>query len=129
MLYQLSYASPNSLVQTIGTQPGEYATDADSLVALKQAGVSDRVITAMVNKGRIRLTGAETPIVLSDVNEIGVYYKDRSGKWQAIEPEIVHIKSGGFIKSTITHGIIKRTGTAMSTDANRSCCCRGPSSS
>lgn len=95
------------MVQTIGTQPGEYATDADSLVALKQAGVSDRVITAMVNKGRIRLTGAETPIVLSDVNEIGVYYKDRSGKWQAVEPEIVHIESGGFIKSTITHGIIK----------------------
>ena len=45
--------------------------------------------------------------MLSDVNEIGVYYKDRTGKWHAIEPEIVHIKSGGFIKSTVTHGIIK----------------------
>ena len=94
------------IIQTVNSQPGQYTTDADSLIALKQAGVSDRVITAMVNKGRIRLTGAD-PVVLSDVNEIGVYYKDRNGKWQPVEPEIVHIKSGGFIKSTVTHNIIK----------------------
>jgi hypothetical protein len=99
--------SDDLIVQTIGTQPGQYATDADSLVALKQAGLSDRLITAIVNKSRIRLTGEDPPVVLSDVNEIGVYYKDRNGKWQAIEPEIVHIQSGGFIKSTITDGIIK----------------------
>jgi hypothetical protein len=95
------------IVQTITTQPGQYTTDADSLVALKQAGVSDRVITAMVNKGRVRLTGSEPSITLSDVNEIGVYYKDRYGKWQPIEPEIVLIKSGGFMKSTATRNIIK----------------------
>jgi hypothetical protein len=96
------------IIQTINTQPGQYTTDADSLVILKTAGVSDRVITAMINKGRRQLTNAtEKPVELSDVNEIGVYYKDHSGKWIAIEPEIVHIKSGGFIKSTVTHGIIR----------------------
>jgi hypothetical protein len=96
------------IIQTISTQPGQYTTDADSLVLLKTAGVSDRVITAMINKGRRQLTNAtEKPVELSDVNEIGVYYKDHSGKWIAIEPEIVHIKSGGFIKSTVTHGIIR----------------------
>ena len=100
--------SDDLMVQTISSQPGQYATDADSLVALKQAGVSEHVIAAMINKGRIRLTGTETPVVLSDVNEIGVYYKDKNGRWQAIEPEIVHIKSGGFIKSTVTDGIIKQ---------------------
>jgi hypothetical protein len=99
--------SDELIVQTIGAQPGQYTTDADSLVALKQAGVSERVIAAMINKGRIRLTGTDTPVVLSDVNEIGVYYKDRNGKWQPIEPEIVHLKSGGFLKSTATHNIIK----------------------
>jgi hypothetical protein len=63
----------------------------------------------MVNKGRIQITGArESPITLSDVNEIGVYYKDRDGKWQPIDPEIVHLKSGGFLKSTVTDGIIKQ---------------------
>jgi hypothetical protein len=97
------------IIQTINTQPGHYATDADSLVTLKTAGVSDRVITSMINQGRRQLTNVpEKPIELSDVNEIGVYYKDRAGRWTAIEPEIVHIKSGGFIKSTITDGIIKQ---------------------
>jgi hypothetical protein len=99
------------IIQTIDTQPGKYLTDADSLVALKTAGLSDRVIAAMMNKSRrqiTNLTETEKPVVLSDVNEIGVYYKDHAGKWIAIDPEIVHIKSGGFIKSTATHGIIKQ---------------------
>ena len=97
------------IIETINTQAGKYITDADALVALKGAGVSDRVITAMINKSRRQLTNVpEKPIELSDVNEIGVYYKDHTGKWIAIEPEIVHIKSGGFIKSTVTHGIIKQ---------------------
>jgi hypothetical protein len=96
------------VIQTINTQPGQYVTDADSLVALKTAGVSERVITAMINKGRRQLTNVPEKLVeLSDVNEIGVYYKDRTGKWIAIEPEIVHIKSGGWLKSTATHGIIR----------------------
>jgi hypothetical protein len=96
------------IIETINTQPGKYVTDADSLVALKGAGVSDRVITAMINKSRRQITNVpEKPAELSDVNEIGVYYKDHTGKWIAIEPEIVHIKSGGFIKSTVTHGIIR----------------------
>ena len=72
--------SDDLIVQTIGTQPGQYTTDADALIALKQAGVSDRVISAMVNKGRIQITGTEQPVMLSDVNEIGVYYKDKNGK-------------------------------------------------
>jgi hypothetical protein len=91
------------IVETINTQPGHYTTDADSLVILKNAGVSDRVITAMINKGRRQLTNvSEKPIEISDVNEIGVYYKDHTGKWIAIDPEIVHIKSGGWLKSTAT---------------------------
>jgi len=108
--------SDDLVVQTIATQPGHYATDADSLVALKQAGLSDRVITAMVNKNRIRITGAGSgagpsvvpPIISPEVDEIGVYYKDRDGKWQQMDPEIVHMKSGGWIKSAVTHGIVKQ---------------------
>src|SRR5437899_5922450 len=97
------------VIQTINTQPGQYVTDADSLVVLKTAGVSERCISAMINKSRRQLTNVpEKPVELSDVNEIGVYYKDRTGKWIAIEPEIVHIKSGGWLKSTATHGIIKQ---------------------
>ena len=98
------------ILQTINSSQGRYSTDADSLVALKKAGVSDRLISAMMNKSRRQLTNnvPEKAIEVSDVNEIGVYYKDRTGKWIAIEPEIVHIKSGGWLKSTATHGIIKQ---------------------
>jgi hypothetical protein len=99
------------ILQTINTQPGKYLTDSDALVALKTAGLSDRIIAAMMNKSRRQITNVpetEKPVVLSDVNEIGVYYKDRAVRWTAIEPEIVHIRSGGFIKSTATHGIIKQ---------------------
>jgi len=103
--------SDDLIVQTINAQPTDFATDADAMLALKTAGVTDRVIQAMLNKGRVRLTGSDPvppTIALSDVNEIGVYYKDKNGKWQFIDPEIVHLKSGGFIKSTATHGIIKQ---------------------
>jgi hypothetical protein len=101
--------SDDLILQTINSQPGHYVLDADSLVALKQADVSDRVIAAMMNKSRKLLTPPppDKPIDLSDVNEIGVYYKDREGKWIAIEPEVLQIKSGGWVKSTATHGIIR----------------------
>jgi hypothetical protein len=96
------------IVQTINAQPGHYTTDADALVSLKEAGVSDRVINSMVNKSRRQITPArEVEAAVPEVNEIGVYYKDRGGNWVPVEPEIVHIKSGGFIKSTVTHKIIK----------------------
>ncbi|CAN5526686.1 hypothetical protein BH10ACI4_BH10ACI4_23650 [soil metagenome] len=97
------------ILQTIAAQPGRYTTDADALVALKGAGVSDRIISGMVNKVRRQLTPVkETVAVEPQVNEIGVYYKDRNGNWVSMEPEIVHIKSGGWIKSTVTNGIIKQ---------------------
>src|SRR5215469_1258610 len=106
--------SDDLILQAIAAQPGQYSTDAESLVDLKDAGVSERVIAAMINKGRKRLTPDGTanaedppPPPISEVSEIGAYYKDRNGSWQPLETEIVHIKSGGWLKSTATHGIIR----------------------
>jgi hypothetical protein len=105
--------SDDLILQAIAAQPGQYSTDADALVDLKDAGVSERVIAAMINKGRKRLTpdGSTSddppPQPISEVSEIGAYYKDRNGSWQPLETEIVHIKSGGWLKSTATHGIIR----------------------
>jgi hypothetical protein len=96
------------ILQTIAAQPGRYDTDPDSLIALKKAGLSDEVLSAMSNKARRQLTNVPVaPIEVSPVNEIGVYYKDGHGQWVMMDSEMVHIKSGGFIKSTVTHGIIK----------------------
>ncbi|HTH53295.1 MAG TPA: hypothetical protein VL495_05040 [Edaphobacter sp.] len=103
--------SDELIIQAIEAQPGQYATDADSLVDLKDSSVSERVITAMINKGRKRLTPAADPppsTPISEVSEIGAYYKDHNGSWQPLQTEVVHIKSGGWLKSTATHGIIKQ---------------------
>jgi hypothetical protein len=104
------------ILQTIQAQPGRYDTVPDALITLKGAGISDPILAAMANKQRRQIAGSPPPIApidLSPVNEIGVYYKDRSGMWQPMESEVVHIKSGGFIKSTLSDGIIKqdRNGT------------------
>jgi hypothetical protein len=97
------------ILQTISAQPGRYTTDSDAMIALKDAGVSDRIIAAMINRSRRQITGEQAAaVVVPEVSEIGAYYKDRRGNWIPIEPEIVHIKSGGWIKSTVTNGIIKQ---------------------
>ncbi|ADW67981.1 hypothetical protein AciX9_0914 [Granulicella tundricola MP5ACTX9] len=101
------------VLQTINAQPGDYNVTPDALIALKQAGVSEEVISSMVNavanKSRRQITNVPVaPVVLSDVNEPGVYYKDRQGRWTLMETELVHSKSGGFIKSTVTYGIISK---------------------
>jgi hypothetical protein len=104
--------SDGLVMQTIYAQPGSYVVTADALIALKQAGVSEAIISAMVNaastKARRQITNVPVePVVNSEVNEIGVYYKDRQGRWTLMETEPIHSKSGGFIKSTVTHGIVK----------------------
>lgn len=109
------------ILQTIATQPGKYDTTPDALIALKQAGLSDPVLAAMSNKARRQLTGTPAPeIQLSPVNEIGVYFKDKNGQWQPMESEAVHVKSGGFVKSTLTHNIIKedRNGVVSGREAS-----------
>ena len=112
------------IIQTIRTQPGEFATDPDTLIALKKSGLSDDVLAAMAGKARRQITNVDSTgnvpsIELSPVNEIGLYYKDKTGRWTLMDSEIVHIKSGGFLKSTVTHGIIKedRNGVVNGTQA------------
>jgi hypothetical protein len=95
------------ILQTINTQPGQYDTDADSLIQLKAEGLPETILQAMIAGHRRQLTPVHE-IEVSPVNEPGVYFKDRDGRWQLMETEVVHIKSGGFIKSTITDGIIKQ---------------------
>lgn len=104
--------SDDLILQTISAQPGRYDTASDTLITLKRAGLSDPVLVAISNKARRQLTGTPVPpplgeITLSPVNEIGLYYKNKEGRWTYIDPELIHIDGGGFIKSTITYGVIK----------------------
>jgi hypothetical protein len=104
----------NIILQTINLQPGHYDVTPDDLIALKAAGVSQQVIAAMQAHGTgldIRShhtpTGEITPQSFG-LDDPGVYYKDKQGEWVPLKIERLTIKSGGTVKSLLTHGIVSR---------------------
>lgn len=119
--------SEQVIAQAVQLQPGHYATKTDDLIALKQAGVDERIISLILAHGtgltvRTSAAGAAStlePIEISPlsagIDEMGVYYQDKAGEWIELKTEKVVIKSGGFIKSAITDGLIKqdRNGTVQ----------------
>jgi hypothetical protein len=108
------------LIQTIQVKPGHYETNPDDLISLKSAGLSDRVIAAMqahgttsTTSGRTLLSGNKpgeiaTMPLAAGVDEIGVYYKDKNGEFVPLKTERVDFKSGGAVKTILTHGIISK---------------------
>ncbi|MGO9775182.1 MAG: hypothetical protein ACLQGT_13785 [Terracidiphilus sp.] len=53
--------SDDLIVSAINTQPGTYDTSADSLIALKSAGASDKVISAILQKAAASAPAVPTP--------------------------------------------------------------------
>lgn len=104
------------IVSTINSQPGAYDASADGLIALKSAGVSDKVVAAIVAKGSApaapAMAAAPPPPPVASVrpaaiDDVGAYYQDKTGAWLRFEPEIVNFKSGGVLKSIATDGLVK----------------------
>ena len=103
----------NILIQTIQLQPGHYDTGPDDLIALKTAGISQRVIAAMQAHGTgLEVRGNAKPVEPSPlaigIDEIGVYYKTKDGEWLPLKNERVFFKSGGEVKNILTHGIVNK---------------------
>lgn len=100
------------LIQTIQTQPGHYDTNPDDLIALKNAGVSQPVIAAMqARSAGLSVHAADEPgptPLAPGIDEIGVYYKDKDRQWVPLKTERVETKSGGWLKSTLTHDIVSK---------------------
>ncbi len=73
------------IVSTISSQPGTYDTSTDGLIALKQAGVSDKVVGAIIAKSATPASvadstprGASTPLAFNfddptQVHAPGIY--------------------------------------------------------
>lgn len=102
--------SDDVIVTTINASPGAYDTSANALVALKGDGVSDKVIAAMVVKAAAPAAPVAAPAGTgrpAGIEDVGVYYKDKNGAWVSLMPEIVNFKTGGFLKSMATQGIVK----------------------
>jgi len=110
--------SGDVIVTTINAAPGAYDTTPDGLIALKRAGVSDKVIAAIAVKGSASVSGPTAPSTSDTsgptapfppgVDNVGVYYKDVSGNWQPLPSEVVIFESGGFIKHVASAGFMKQ---------------------
>jgi hypothetical protein len=106
--------SEDLILGSVNGQAGNYTTNADALIALKGAGVTDKVIAAMIAKasgGSTAAAPAPAPAAAAPggagpVNEVGVYYK-KNEAWTDLPPEIVNFKTGGVLKSIGTAGIVK----------------------
>jgi hypothetical protein len=101
------------IVSMIQNQPGKYTLTPDALVKLKQQGVPDKVLGAMVAKGSGGSSSSSEPASAEPASndvpqniEIGVYYK-KGGKWEEMLPDVVNWKTGGVMKSIATAGVVK----------------------
>ena len=101
------------ILQTVRSQPGDYRTGPDDLIALKNQGVSQTVITAMLarNSG-LQQRAAPAPIEVAplsvNTDDPGVYFKNKQGQWEAVGPELVRYRDGGALKSLVTNNIVKK---------------------
>jgi len=99
------------IVSMVQNQPGKYSLTPEDLVKLKQEGVSEKILTAMVSKGtgdsaKAAETAAPTDGDIPPGIDIGVFYK-KAGKWEEMLPEVVNWKTGGVMKSIASAGIVK----------------------
>lgn len=109
------------IVSLINQQPGAYTLSVDDLVSLKQNGVSDKIVAAMVTRnsgGGGTTAGADTTSTAASgaapaasvapaTREIGVYFK-KGDTWEEVLPEVVNWKTGGTIKNLASVGVVKK---------------------
>lgn len=102
------------IVGTIQTQPVAFDTSPDDLITLKGAGVSQTVIAAMqARSAGLALHSPDSSKVelsplASGIDEIGVYYKSKTGEWIPLRTERVQFKSSGWLKNAATDGLVKQ---------------------
>jgi hypothetical protein len=106
--------SEDLIISTVNASPGTYDTSANGLIALKTAGVSDKVVSAIVvkaaggNVGSVQAGASPAASALPPgIDEVGVYYRNKTGAWTALMPEVVNFKTGGVLKSMATNGLVK----------------------
>ncbi len=103
----------NIIVTAVRMQPGSYMTAPDDLIALKSAGVSQAVISAMLarNSGMQQRPAPQrveiTPLS-PNTDDPGVYFKNKQGQWEMMGPELVRYRDGGALKSLVTNNIVKK---------------------
>lgn len=113
--------SDDLIVSTINGSAGAYDTSANGLIALKTAGISDKVLTAIVLKGTGGSPAGTTPATSAvgtnpddptAPHEAGIYiYSDSAAvgsRMTMLEPNVyTQGKTGGVFASAMTYGLAK----------------------
>jgi hypothetical protein len=111
--------SEEIIASTVKAQPGRYTLAADDLISLKQDGVSEKVIAALLAKDSMPAGVVASPPVPSTgefrsdivgggvVTEIGIYVK-RNGIWEEVVAEPINWKTGGTVKMVASAGVVKK---------------------
>jgi len=104
------------IVSVIQQQPGAYALGADDLVALKAAGVSEKIIGAMLAKSKGEAApsapvgstaGVAAPGQRATISGPGLYYK-KGNEYFELLTEDVEWKTSGAMKNIVSAGIVKK---------------------
>jgi hypothetical protein len=104
------------IIKVIQQQPGAYVLGADDLVALKAAGVSERVIGAMLAKKKsapvLGAPAGSAPGVAASGErpafpEPGLYYRKGDEYFELLSEE-VEWKTSGAMKNYVSAGIVKK---------------------
>lgn len=100
--------SEELIVSVIRQQPGIYVLGAGDLVALKEAGVSEKLIGAMLDKGKTPTAVApEAAKKTSAIPGQGLFYKKGADYFELIQ-EDVEWKTSGAMRNMASAGIVKK---------------------
>lgn len=101
--------SEELILNVIRQQPGTYTLGADQLIALKTAGVSEKVIAAMLSKvsGKEAASSGGRSAQTSLPASAGVYYR-KGDEWLELISETVDWKSTGSMRNFVSAGIVKK---------------------
>jgi len=119
--------SEDLIISVIQQQLGSYALGANDLIALKEAGVSERIIGALLAKGKGDAAAAGAPgsgagapgiaggiakpaadtVQRTSITAPGLYYK-KGNEYFELLTEDVQWKTSGAMKSIVSAGIIKK---------------------
>ena len=100
--------SEELIVNVIRQQPGIYVLGATELVLLKEAGVSEKLIGAMLEKGKSPVAVApEASKTATAIPGPGLFYKKGAAYFELIK-EDVEWKTSGAMRNIASAGIVKK---------------------
>ncbi len=100
------------IIQKIKKNGQAFDLSPDQMIELKSAGVSDKVVAVMLDPAKSdnpQMSPVASAKPASDLpEELGIYSKRQGAKeWIEVIPEVINWKTGGYMKSMVSYGIVK----------------------